>query len=154
MTDLNKPVSVTHDPVDGSILNITNRLEEVREQELRRMAIDAEDIEHKQALRAAYHEEQAKLYQDSLNMGLLPGSGVKPNLKEISKHFVQKMKPVEKNFREVGKAARTAATAFKATGEKIGRVKKEYVPQPHLTHRPFKTPEMQLLREQLQAAQR
>lgn len=97
----------------------------------------------------ARDEEQAKLYQEKLDMGLLVGSGVRPNLKEISKHFVKQVEKTVVAMNGVTKAARKAEASFKEMGEKLSRVKKEYVPQPHLTHRPFKTPEMQRLRDSL-----
>jgi ribosomal protein L22 len=101
----------------------------------------------------AYDEEQARLYKEKLDMGLLVGSGVKPNLKEISKHFVKQMKPIEKALRETGKAAKKTSKVLNEVAESA-RPKKEYVRPPHLTHRPFKTPEMQLLSQVLHATQR
>jgi hypothetical protein len=108
-----------------------------------------DDLEARKARMAEYDTEQSRLYQEKLDMGLLVGSGVKPDVKEIASHFVKKMDTVTTALKEAGETAQKTTTAFREVGEKIGRVKKEYVRPDHLTHRPFKTHEMQILREQL-----
>lgn len=60
------------------------------------------------------------------------------------------MQKLGADIKVLDESVQKTATAFR----EIGRVKKEYVPQPHLTHRPFKTRELENLRHQLRSNQR
>lgn len=96
----------------------------------------------------AENAEQSRLYQEKLDMGLLVGSGVKPNLKELSKHFVKHVEKTTVAMVEVTKAAKKATRTFREMGKKLAQIDKP-TPGAKLQHRPFHTPELQLLRDQL-----
>jgi len=111
------PADVIHDSVDAS----------EREKSFIERASDA--IMHRQRVTAAKTRdaEQAELYKEKLDMGLLVGSGVKPNLKEISKHFVKHVEKLGTEMHEIGKTAQKTTTAFREIGGKVGKVKKAFL---------------------------
>jgi hypothetical protein len=161
MSDLNKPVKVTHDPETGEIISIENRqiakadeiiarmrqtepMETPQEymdrtnRELRQMAIDEEDASKREK---SFIEKQTDAImarvtapKEPANYGEYYETPKPATPKPSEAHIKRTTRSVQdfsRSMKKVKKAAAPVVTAFKELGEKIGEVKKDYHEDPN-----------------------
>lgn len=143
--EMKNPADWVHDSIDAS---------EVEKTEAQWDAEDAERDYQKRTndeLRTmAIREEEAGKRKRSRKWMEEAGYQV-PDAGEAMKHFVRASNQAAQGAKKLGETIKDVGKAFAAQVKKdLTPAKKAYVPEPHLTYRPFHTPEMVELRKNLQ----